>query len=73
VLGSLRLVVTRVPFAPNGDLLFASIGMGLAGTANASISALLALTAALIVVCHVSVVALDWIVRLFGARGENIA
>jgi hypothetical protein len=73
VLGSLRLVVTRVPFAPNGDLLFASIGMGLAGTANVSISALLALTAALVVVCHVSVVTLDWIVRLVGARGEKIA
>lgn len=73
VLGALRLVVTRVPFAPNGDLLFASIGMGLAGTGNVSISALLALTAALVVMCHVTVVAVDWTMRLWSARGEQRA
>jgi hypothetical protein len=73
VLGSLRLVVTRVPFAPNTDLLFSSIGMGLAGTANVEISALLALTAALVIACHVTVVIADWVVRLSAVRGEKFA
>ena len=57
---SLRLVISRVPFAPNTDLLFSSVGMGLAGSANVEIAALLAFGAALVLVGHALVVVADW-------------
>jgi len=58
---SLRLVISRVPFAPNTDLLFSSIGMGLAGSANVEIAALLAFGAALVIVFHALVIVADWV------------
>lgn len=61
MLVSLRLVISRVPFAPNIDLLFSSIGMGLAGSANVQIAALLAFGAALVLVGHALVVVADWL------------
>ena len=59
-LGALRLVVSRLPFVPNKDLLFATIAVMLAGSADSSIAALLAACAALTLVGHAIVMAYDW-------------
>lgn len=61
---ALRLVISRVPFAPNTDLLFSSVGVGLAGSANVEIAALLAFGAALVLVGHGLVIVADWVAGL---------
>lgn len=53
VLGALRMVVTRLPFVPNKELLFAAIGVTLTGTAAPQVAALMAAAGALHLVSHV--------------------
>lgn len=52
ILSAARMLVSRLPFVPNKDLVFANIAIGLLG-ANNSLSSLMAFTAALILVTHV--------------------
>jgi hypothetical protein len=53
VLGALRMVVTRLPFVPNKELLFAAIGVSLTGAAAPQVAALMAAAGALHLVSHV--------------------
>ena len=53
VLGALRMVVTRLPFVPNKELLFAAIGVSLTGSAAPEVAALMAAAGALHLVSHV--------------------
>lgn len=53
VLGALRMVVTRLPFVPNKELLFAAIGVSLTGGAAPQVAALMAAAGALHLVSHV--------------------
>ncbi len=53
VLGALRMVVTRLPFVPNKELLFAAIGVTLTGAAAPQVAALMAAAGALHLVSHV--------------------
>ena len=53
VLGALRMVVTRLPFVPNKELLFAAIGVTLTGAAAPEVAALMAAAGALHLVSHV--------------------
>jgi hypothetical protein len=53
VLGALRMVVTRLPFVPNKELLFAAIGVSLTGDAAPEVAALMAAAGALHLVSHV--------------------
>ncbi len=53
VLGALRMVVTRLPFVPNKELLFAAIGVTLTGDAAPEVAALMAAAGALHMVGHV--------------------
>lgn len=52
VLGALRMVVTRLPFVPNKELLFAAIGVSLTGDAAPEVAALMAAAGALHLVSH---------------------
>ncbi len=52
VLGALRMVVTRLPFVPNKELLFAAIGVTLTGAAAPQVAALMAAAGALHLVSH---------------------
>lgn len=52
VLGALRMVVTRLPFVPNKELLFAAIGVSLTGNAAPEVAALMAAAGALHLVSH---------------------
>jgi hypothetical protein len=53
VLGALRMVVTRLPFVPNKELLFAAIGVTLTGSAAPQVAALMAAAGALHLASHV--------------------
>lgn len=53
VLGALRMVVTRLPFLPNKELLFAAIGVSLTGAAAPEVAALMAAAGALHMLGHV--------------------
>ena len=53
VLGALRMVVTRLPFVPNKELLFAAIGVSLTGAAAPAVAALMAAAGALHLVSHI--------------------
>lgn len=53
VLGALRMVVTRLPFVPNKELLFAAIGVSLTGGAAPEVAALMAAAGALHMTGHV--------------------
>lgn len=53
VLGALRMVVTRLPFVPNKELLFAAISVSLTGSAAPEVAALMAAAGALHLVSHV--------------------
>ncbi len=53
VLGALRMVVTRLPFVPNKELLFAAIGVTLTGAAAPEVAALMAAAGALHMLGHV--------------------
>lgn len=53
VLGALRMVVTRLPFVPNKELLFAAIGVSLTGAAAPQVAALMAAAGALHIASHV--------------------
>ncbi|MGL6042533.1 MAG: hypothetical protein ACRC1J_01280 [Sandaracinobacteroides sp.] len=53
VLGALRMVVTRLPFVPNKELLFAAIGVTLTGSAAPQVAALMAAAGALHLGSHV--------------------
>ena len=53
VLGALRMVVTRLPFVPNKELLFAAIGVSLTGASAPQVAALMAAAGALHVAGHV--------------------
>lgn len=52
VLGALRMVVTRLPFLPNKELLFAAIGVSLTGAAAPEVAALMAAAGALHILGH---------------------
>ncbi len=52
VLGALRMVVTRLPFLPNKELLFAAIGVTLTGAAAPQVAALMAAAGALHLAGH---------------------
>ena len=52
VLGALRMVVTRLPFIPNKELLFAAIGVSLTGAAAPDVAALMAAAGALHMLGH---------------------
>jgi len=52
VLGALRMVVTRLPFLPNKELLFAAIGVTLTGAAAPDVAALMAAAGAMHVAGH---------------------
>lgn len=70
VLGALRMVVTRLPFVPNKELLFAAIGVSLTGSAAPEVAALMAAAGALHLVSHViSYVGASTI----ESRGETVA
>jgi hypothetical protein len=53
VLGALRMVVTRLPFVPNKELLFAAISVSLTGASAPQVAALMAAAGALHLVSHV--------------------
>lgn len=53
VLEALRLVVTRLPFVPNKELLFAAIGVSLTGSAAPAVAALMAAAGALFLLGHI--------------------
>jgi len=53
VLGALRMVVTRLPFVPNKELLFAAIGVTLTGASAPEVAALMAAAGALHMLGHV--------------------
>ena len=53
VLGALRMLVTRLPFVPNKEILFAAISISLTGSAAPQVAALMAAAGALHVLCHV--------------------
>jgi hypothetical protein len=79
VLGALRMVVTRLPFVPNKELLFAAIGVTLTGAAAPQVAALMAAAGALHLVSHVlSYAGASWIesrgsaVRVDGAPQSMI-
>ena len=67
-LSALRLIVSRLPLVPNKELLFATFGVLLAGSANVEIAALLAACAALNLAGHGIVMAYDWIMGGLEAR-----
>lgn len=69
VLGALRMVVTRLPFVPNKELLFAALGVSLTGTAAPEVAALMAAAGALHLVSHVLTYSLATFVE---SRGETI-
>jgi len=52
VLGALRMVVTRLPFLPNKELLFAAIGVSLTGASAPEVAALMAAAGALHMAGH---------------------
>ncbi len=52
VLGALRMVVSRLPFIPNKELLFAAIGVSLTGAAAPQVAALMAAAGALHLLSH---------------------
>jgi hypothetical protein len=52
ILSAARMLVSRLPFVPNKELVFANIAIGLLGSGN-ELSSLMAFTAALILVVHV--------------------
>ena len=62
VLGALRMVVTRLPFVPNKELLFAAISISLTGNAAPQVAALMAAAGALHMLGH-----------LFSYLGASIA
>lgn len=64
VLAALRMVVNRIPFAPNTELLFSTIGVGLTGAIYSEVAAVLALSGALMLVLHALVLAGDSTWRL---------
>ncbi|MCG2840211.1 hypothetical protein L6Q21_04345 [Sandaracinobacter sp. RS1-74] len=70
VLGALRMVVTRLPFVPNKELLFAAISVSLTGSAAPEVAALMAAAGALHLVSHVISYAGASFVE---SRGETIA
>ncbi|MDE8650893.1 hypothetical protein [Novosphingobium album (ex Liu et al. 2023)] len=53
-LATLRMLISRLPFVPNKDLLFAGAAVFMLGHENA-ISALMALMAGLILACHLAI------------------
>ena len=53
ILEALRLVVTRLPFLPNKELLFAAIGVSLTGDAAPAVAALMAAAGALYLLAHI--------------------
>ncbi len=69
VLGALRMVVTRLPFVPNKELLFAAIGVSLTGNAAPQVAALMAAAGALHLVSHV----LSYVgASIIESRGEAV-
>ncbi len=52
VLGALRMLVTRLPFVPNKEILFAAISISLTGSAAPQVAALMAAAGALHILCH---------------------
>lgn len=69
VLGALRMVVTRLPFVPNKELLFAAISVSLTGAAAPEVAALMAAAGALHLAGHVISYAMSSLVE---SRGETI-
>lgn len=69
VLGALRMVVTRLPFVPNKELLFAAIGVSLTGEVAPEVAALMAAAGALHLVSHVVTYGLATLVE---NRGDTI-
>ncbi len=67
VLGALRMVVTRLPFLPNKELLFAAIGVSLTGDSAPQVAALMAAAGALHVAGHGIAYALATLVERNGA------
>lgn len=53
VLGALRLVVSRLPFLPNKELLFAAIGVSMTGAVAPQVAALMAASGTLFLAFHV--------------------
>lgn len=70
VLGALRMVVTRLPFLPNKELLFAAISVSLTGSAAPEVAALMAAAGALHLISHVISYAVASFVE---SRGDAIA
>jgi hypothetical protein len=73
VLGALRMVVTRLPFVPNKELLFAAIGVSLTGEAAPDVAALMAAAAALHLVSHAISYTLASLVESRGATHAGSA
>ncbi len=70
VLGALRMVVTRLPFLPNKELLFAAIGVSLTGAAAPEVAALMAAAGAL----HMSGHVLSYLgASIIESRGATVA
>ncbi len=68
VLGALRMVVTRLPFLPNKELLFAAIGVSLTGASAPQVAALMAAAGALHMAGHV----LSYVMASMAERGGTI-
>lgn len=67
VLGALRMVVTRLPFLPNKELLFAAIGVSLTGASAPQVAALMAAAGAL----HVAGHGISYLVATMAERGGD--
>ncbi len=67
VLEAMRLVVARLPFLPNKDLLFAAISVSLTGAAAPQIAALMAAAGALFIICHAASYLLASLVERHGS------
>ena len=71
VLGSLRLVVTRLPLIPNKDLIFVGAGIAAAGIAKVSVTPVamvLVILAAADLILAATVASLAWLIDAKRAR-----
>jgi hypothetical protein len=68
VLATMQLLVTRLPFVPNKDLVFASLAIFLIGH-DSQVAALIAVIAGLILAVHLTIGGLLVLADLFEARG----